>query len=256
MNNTALVEQLGFELKEERGVWLLVDDLGEYREATLNERVLWDALTAAKEALHGGGVEDGLTTCNCRWNGVDQVQSCELHEAHVDAIHEWAERAKTAERALLSASPTTPAQPEPKPSSALTDKELADPEYMRAYIDELYETVKPAQPVNQVLLEAFKDARETLQRANDQQGCSPICDTIWHTPYETLFDFMDAAIAQATQPGAGLTDGEIEALAKPFVRALGGDHWSKGEDGIPDNGRIEDFARAIEAAIRAMKDSI
>lgn len=45
-----------------------------------------------------------LTTCNCRWDGEKQVQSCTLHEAHVDAIHEWAERAKTAERELAAAS--------------------------------------------------------------------------------------------------------------------------------------------------------
>jgi len=44
-----------------------------------------------------------LTTCNCRWNGEEQVQSCTLHAAHVDAIHEWAERAKTAERELAAA---------------------------------------------------------------------------------------------------------------------------------------------------------
>jgi hypothetical protein len=39
-------------------------------------------------------------TCNCRWVGDVQTQQCTLHEAHVDAIHEWAERAKTAEAAL------------------------------------------------------------------------------------------------------------------------------------------------------------
>ena len=43
-------------------------------------------------------------TCNCRWDGEVQVQQCTLHEAHVDAIHEWAERAKAAE-AKLKAQP-------------------------------------------------------------------------------------------------------------------------------------------------------
>ena len=38
--------------------------------------------------------------CNCRWVGDVQTQQCTLHEAHVAAIHEWAERAKTAEAAL------------------------------------------------------------------------------------------------------------------------------------------------------------
>jgi hypothetical protein len=43
-------------------------------------------------------------TCNCRWDGEVQVQQCTLHQAHVDAIHEWAERAKAAE-AKLKAQP-------------------------------------------------------------------------------------------------------------------------------------------------------
>lgn len=39
-------------------------------------------------------------TCNCRWNGDVQIKQCTLHQAHVEAIHEWAERAKDAERQL------------------------------------------------------------------------------------------------------------------------------------------------------------
>lgn len=47
------------------------------------------------------------------------------------------------------------------------------------------------------LLEALKEAREALQFANDTPG-GAISDTIWmmHRP-ETLFDFMDVAIAKA-----------------------------------------------------------
>jgi DNA-binding protein Fis len=40
--------------------------------------------------------------CNCRWVGDVQTQQCTLHEAHVDAIHEWAERAKAAEAKLAA----------------------------------------------------------------------------------------------------------------------------------------------------------
>jgi len=47
------------------------------------------------------------------------------------------------------------------------------------------------------LLEALKASRETLQRANDSPR-EIITDTIWHTSYETLFDFMDAVIAKST----------------------------------------------------------
>ena len=53
------------------------------------------ALAATSEKAERGA--QGLTTCNCRWNGDQQVQQCTLHEAHTDAIHEWAERAKVAE---------------------------------------------------------------------------------------------------------------------------------------------------------------
>jgi hypothetical protein len=49
-------------------------------------------------------VPDPWTHCNCLWEGDIQVQQCTLHAAHVDAIHEWAERAQAAE-AKLSAAP-------------------------------------------------------------------------------------------------------------------------------------------------------
>lgn len=41
------IEQLGFGIKRINGVALLIDDCGNEREATLNERVLWDALISA-----------------------------------------------------------------------------------------------------------------------------------------------------------------------------------------------------------------
>jgi len=49
-------------------------------------------------------------TCNCRWDGEVQVQQCTLHQAHVDAIHEWAERAKAAQ-AKLAAQPAPVQEP-------------------------------------------------------------------------------------------------------------------------------------------------
>ena len=54
---------------------------------------------------------------------------------------------------------------------------------------------------------------------------------------------------QPTQAQAGavpLTDEQIEAIATPFITRVGS-HWEH-DDAIPDNGRIEEFARAIEAA--------
>jgi hypothetical protein len=53
------------------------------------------AIAALRAAL-----EQPEQTCNCRWVGDVQTQQCTLHEAHVDAIHEWAERAKAAEAKL------------------------------------------------------------------------------------------------------------------------------------------------------------
>lgn len=41
------VDQLGFGIKSVSGVKLLIDDCGNEREATLNERVLWDQLIAS-----------------------------------------------------------------------------------------------------------------------------------------------------------------------------------------------------------------
>jgi hypothetical protein len=86
----------------------------------------WDGTTYRHESEFGGYLHPGavrtrqlwaawrdraalakqptLQTCNCRWDGEVQVQQCTLHEAHVDAIHEWAERAKTVEAKLKAQS--------------------------------------------------------------------------------------------------------------------------------------------------------
>lgn len=50
------------------------------------------------------------------------------------------------------------------------------------------------------LLAALKETKATLERENCGEGASEtpsICDTIWHSKYETLFDFIDAAIEKA-----------------------------------------------------------
>ena len=48
------------------------------------------------------------------------------------------------------------------------------------------------------LLEAFKTTRAVLQSINDMGEKSPITDTLWMpSGHETLFDFIDAAIAKA-----------------------------------------------------------
>lgn len=50
--------------------------------------------------------------------------------------------------------------------------------------------------LNAELLADMKAARQSMQVANDTPN-GPISDTIWHGPSETLFDFMDYAIAKA-----------------------------------------------------------
>ncbi len=65
-------------------------------------------------------------TCNCRWEGEVQVQQCTLHQAHVDAIHEWAGRAKAAE-AKLAAQPAVP--------DAFGTREGEHPQYVQGWND-------------------------------------------------------------------------------------------------------------------------
>jgi hypothetical protein len=51
---------------------------------------------------------------------------------------------------------------------------------------------------------------------------------------------------------APLTDEQIDAIAEPYLRDLGGDHWYSGERGIPE-GSAPDFARAVIAAANGGK---
>jgi len=64
-----------------------------------------------------------LQTCNCRWDGEVQVQQCTLHESHVDAVHEWAERAKTAEAKLKA----QPKEPEQEPAAWMRSEGFGSP---------------------------------------------------------------------------------------------------------------------------------
>jgi hypothetical protein len=68
-----------------RQVEILSDALAESRREVA-------ALKAVQEPV--------FKPCSCRWKGEEQVQQCTLHAAHIEAIHEWAERAKTAEAKL------------------------------------------------------------------------------------------------------------------------------------------------------------
>jgi hypothetical protein len=87
---------------------------------------------ALQEPVHKS-LGPARTACNCRWIGEEQVQQCTLHAAHVEAIHEWAERAKTAEKAIAAqqAQPlTSAAQP---PAQAAQRKPLTDEQIDRIW---------------------------------------------------------------------------------------------------------------------------
>lgn len=79
---------------------------------------------------------------------------------------------------------------------------IVDPEgsYASAEaVEILQRQLANAQKQNVELRDAFINARYALQLANDTPN-GPICDTIWmmHS-METLFDFMDATIAQTKE---------------------------------------------------------
>jgi hypothetical protein len=95
-----------------------IEDLREKYSAALRELYEFQEATgcdtAAEFVAAPAAPATLLTGCNCRWQGDDQVAWCELHAAHKEAIHDWAERAKTAEAKLAA-----PAAPAP-----LTDEQI------------------------------------------------------------------------------------------------------------------------------------
>jgi len=66
----------------------------------------------------------------------------------------------------------------------------------RQFNDEASTELRRLHALNAELLADMKAARQSMQVANDTPN-GPISDTIWHGPSETLFDFMDYAIAKA-----------------------------------------------------------
>lgn len=60
------LSKLGFELRQDGDVWLLVSDFGGEREATLSERVLWKELLAAAPNLPAVAHDDALRDMEAR----------------------------------------------------------------------------------------------------------------------------------------------------------------------------------------------
>ena len=89
------------------------------------ERIAKDIIEAL--ALPTTDPELELTGCNCRWKGETQVEWCEHHRAHLDAIHDWAQRAKAAESKLKAALATQPQAQDHLPDAGkMAAQELPD----------------------------------------------------------------------------------------------------------------------------------
>ena len=82
----------------------------------------------------------------------------------------------------------------------------------------------------------------------DGKGCS--IEQAWNCMLDFAPDApaLEATPAPAPAQEVGLTDEEIEAIAKKHMSTVG-DHWCN-EDAIRER-HAEDFARAIIAALRA-----
>ena len=118
-------------------------------------------------------------------------------------------------------------------------------------IAQLYSSVSaPAVPQGW----AIKFEGNDISVSNDHMGCIvPHTETVDRKmPSEVLHalcrDLLAAAPAPAPAQEAGLTDEEIEAIAKKHMSTVG-DHWSN-EEAIREI-HAEDFARDIIAALRA-----
>jgi len=123
-------------------------------------------------ALRARLAEPELKTCNCRWDGETQVQQCTLHEAHVDAIHEWAERAKAAEKKLSVLTEPETCKPALQVERADARRPLTDEEILKAVgweTAEMYFKLTPGFPVAEARAETLKNAR-AIERAHGITG--------------------------------------------------------------------------------------
>lgn len=65
-------------------------------------------------------------------------------------------------------------------------------------IDDAASELRRLYALNKELLEALKETLQTLDDENAKPG-GAIADTIWYSEHETLFDFIEAAIAKAKE---------------------------------------------------------
>ena len=80
---------------------MALDALTSHQDLLGTMHLRMDAIAAAPAPA--APVVPDLKHCACEFDGDTCVTQCKLHAAHVDAIHEWAERAKAAEANMLAA---------------------------------------------------------------------------------------------------------------------------------------------------------
>lgn len=82
--------------------WEDVDDLDERQWKNVEKSSHRYSYTATQlaAARTQGAKEERKKHCNCEWEGDVNTKQCTLHASHIDAIHEWAERAKYAEKRI------------------------------------------------------------------------------------------------------------------------------------------------------------
>ena len=170
----------------------------DHDDGTVEAITVWcpEVIDALRSALEQQA-EPVLQTCNCRWDGDVQVQQCTLHEAHVDAIHEWAERAKVAERKLAQ-------QAEPVMLNGLTETETN----ATASVMGLTKQAEPVSELQKRYLEsekAFQQQAEPVGEVIDERGevdyisyVPPVGTALYTTPPQRQWQ--------------GLTDEEITEL--------------------------------------------
>jgi hypothetical protein len=188
--------------------------------------------------------EPALTGCNCRWRGDEYVEKCELHEAWRTAIHEWAERAKAAEKAAQE--PVDEAQA-PNSEPRLTEIEKFDAYMRRNYPDAKGDGVFAR------AIDALEAMDAKLGMAPDSGGALMVfAQEVILGAYkpEELPDKARAAVARhareryaakhgpwAREPAVTLMDEEIAEIASEYV-------WY---DADVERHDIRGFARAILA---------
>lgn len=172
------------------------------------------AVAAQPEAGEAVGLPCDTKGCACRWDKEDiRVQTCERHQGWLEVVHEWAERAKEAERQLASAptiQPTQPVQPEQCPI-CFSDEPYTgtcgsnDPRALckRATPAQAGDAGEPSDGERLAFIAESKSGTIRLDgdgyNPDDFRAFAPVY-VHWNAPQPTLRDAIDAAI-RATKGG-------------------------------------------------------